>query len=51
MVLNYDKSFKVYGVDISKYAIKKAHPEVKKNIYYSNCKKLKWKKNLNSLAL
>ena len=28
-LLNYEKSYKVYGVDISKYAIKNAHPDVK----------------------
>ncbi len=50
-LLNYEKSYKVYGVDISKYAIKNAHPDVKKNIYYSNCKNLKWRTNYFDLVI
>ena len=37
-------TFKIFGVDISRYAIKNSKPEIKKNIKYSNSTKLPFKK-------
>ena len=31
------------GIDISRYAIKNAHPKIKKNVFVSNAKKLPFK--------
>ena len=48
---DYNNTFQVYGVDISSYAIKNAHPEIKKSITYSNANKLKWKNNYFDLVV
>ena len=48
---DYNNTFKVYGVDISKYAIKNAHPSIKSSIKLSNANKLKWKKNYFDLVV
>ena len=34
---------KVTGIDISRYAIKNAHPKIRKNVFVSNAKKLPFK--------
>ena len=43
-------TFKVFGVDISKYAIKNSKTEIKKNIKFSNATKLNFKKKKFDLA-
>ena len=43
-------TFQVYGVDISKYAIKNSKPEIKKNLKYSNSTNLPFKKKMFDLA-
>ena len=48
---DYNDTFQVYGVDISKYAIKNAHPDIKKLITLSNASKLKWKDNFFDLVV
>ena len=48
---DYNSTFKVHGIDISKYAIKNAHPDVKNLIKYSNANKLKWKNNYFDLVV
>jgi SAM-dependent methyltransferase len=50
-LINYNSSFKVYGVDISKYAIKNAHPDIKSSIKLSNATKLEWKDNYFDLVV
>ena len=49
-ILNF-KPYKVFGLDISKYAIKNAHPDIKKNISYGNATKLNWPKNYFDLVI
>jgi ubiquinone/menaquinone biosynthesis C-methylase UbiE len=48
---DFDNSFEVYGVDISKYAIKNAHPEIRPYITHSNSNKLVWKDNYFDLVV
>jgi ubiquinone/menaquinone biosynthesis C-methylase UbiE len=48
---NFNSSFDVYGVDISKYAIKKSHPSIKNKIKYSSATKLKWPDNYFDLVI
>lgn len=48
---NFNNSFDVNGVDISKYAIKKSHPEVKNKIQYSSATKLNWPDNYFDLVI
>ena len=48
---NYNNSFEVSGIDISKYAIKNCHPDIKSFISVSNANKLKWKDNYFDLVL
>ena len=48
---DYNDTFQLYGVDISKYAIKNAHPDIKKLITLSNASKLKWKDNFFDLVV
>ena len=43
-------TFKVFGVDISKYAIKNSKKEIKKNIKFSSATKLNFKKKKFDLA-
>lgn len=42
---------KVYGIDISKYAINKSHNNIKKYLKLGNAKKLPWKKNFFDLVV
>lgn len=48
---DYNKSFEVYGVDISKYAIKNAHPDIRPYITHSSSNKLFWKDNYFDLVV
>jgi SAM-dependent methyltransferase len=48
---DFNSSFKVHGVDISRYAKKNSHPDVKSNITVSNSNKLKWKNNYFDLVV
>tara|TARA_Y100000389_G_scaffold65608_1_gene61711 strand:+ start:857 stop:1522 length:666 start_codon:yes stop_codon:yes gene_type:complete len=48
---DYNDTFEVHGVDISKYAIKKSHPDVKSFITESNSNKLNWKDNYFDLVV
>lgn len=48
---DYNETFEVHGVDISKYAIKNSHPDVKSFILESNSKKLNWKNNYFDLVV
>ncbi len=48
---NYDNSFKVYGIDISKYAIRNAHPDIRSYVSLSSAKKLKWKNKYFDLVV
>ena len=48
---NYNDTFEVYGVDISKYAIKNAHSEIKPFIFHSNSNKLNWESNYFDLVV
>ncbi len=41
----------IRGIDISNYAINKAHPKIKKFLKVGNCKKLPWKKNYFDLVV
>ncbi len=50
-ILNFNNTFKVFGLDISKYAIKNSHPDIKKNISYGNAIKLNWPKNYFDLVI
>ncbi len=43
-------TFSVFGVDISKYAIKNSKKEIKKYLKYSNCTKLPFKNNYFDFA-
>ena len=42
---------KICGIDISKYAIKNAHPDIKHSITHSNANQLKWKNNYFDLVV
>ena len=44
-------SAKVYGLDISRYAINNSHPEIKKNLKVGNSKKLPWKNKYFDLVV
>ena len=48
---DYNNTFQVYGVDISKYAIRNAHPDIKNSIIHSNANQLKWKNNYFDLVV
>ena len=48
---DYNNSFEVHGIDISKYAVKNAHPDIKNFITLSNARKLKWKDNFFDLVV
>ena len=48
---SYNNTFKVYGVDISKYAIKNAHSEIKPFIFHSNSNELNWESNYFDLVV
>ena len=48
---DYNESFEVYGVDVSKYAIRNAHPDIKNSITLSSASKLKWKDNYFDLVV
>ena len=48
---DYNNTFEVHGVDISKYAIKNAHPDIKHSITHSNANQLKWKNNYFDLVV
>ena len=47
----FNNSYKIYGIDISKYALKNAHPDVKKFLSFSSANKLKWKDNYFDLVV
>ena len=42
---------KVFGADISSYAINKSHPKIKNNLKITNCTKLPWKNNYFDLVV
>ena len=48
---DYNNTFEVHGVDISKYAIRNAHPNIKHSITHSNANQLKWKNNYFDLVV
>ena len=48
---DYNNSFHVYGADISKYAIKNAHPDIKKSIKLSSANNLDWDDNYFDLVV
>ena len=48
---DYNNSYQVHGVDISKYAIKNAHPDIKRNISLSSSTNLKWEDNYFDLVV
>ncbi len=48
---DFNSSFEIHGIDISKYAIKNSHPDIRSNISLSNSNKLKWKDNYFDLAV
>ncbi len=41
----------VYGIDISEYAIKNCHPEIKENVYIGNAKKINFADNFFDLVI
>lgn len=47
----FNSSYKIYGIDVSKYALKNAHPDVKKYLSYSSANKLEWKNNFFDLVV
>jgi SAM-dependent methyltransferase len=47
----YNNSFQVYGADISKYAIKNAHPDIKQSIKLSSSNNLEWTDNFFDLVV
>lgn len=46
-----DKKIDAYGLDISRYALKNCHPDVKSRLTYGNAKKLPFKNNSFKLAI
>lgn len=51
-LLKLDKSLNIYGIDVSKYAIKNAKPEIKKKIKLQDARsKLQYKKNFFDLVI
>ncbi len=48
---NFNNTFDLHGVDISKYAIKHAPKDIKNNINHSSATKLKWPKNYFDLVI
>lgn len=48
---DYNNSFHVCGADISKYAIKNAHPDIKKSIKLSSANNLDWDDNYFDLVV
>jgi ubiquinone/menaquinone biosynthesis C-methylase UbiE len=51
-LLKLDKNLDIYGIDVSKYAIKNAKPEIKKKIKMQDARsKLQYKKNFFDLVI
>ena len=48
---DYNNTFNVHGIDISKYAIRNAHPDIKNLITYSNANKLQWENDYFDLVV
>ena len=48
---DFNNSFQIHGVDISKYAKKNSHPDIKSHITLSNSNNLKWKDKYFDLAV
>ena len=46
-----DKKIDAYGLDISRYALKNCHPDVKSKLTYGNAKKLPFKNNSFKLVI
>mgnify|MGYP001233188404 CR=1 FL=1 len=49
-IYKINPKIKIYGVDISKYALSKSKKEVRKNLFYCSSDKLPFKKNYFKLA-